>query len=263
MIVMTQSPDQIPRQAERHNSTRSGVSARDTSRASDTIAALTRALAEHDEKLRIAADHIETLEREATKYRRDLNDALAREAQASLDANRDELTGLANRRLLKDRFVQAVAQGARQQRTVALILLDLDSFKTINDRLGHEVGDVVLREIAVRLVAGTRTTDTVCRYGGDEFVILIPEVDTGHTVDIVTLKLQSAISVPVITDRYSIRLSASAGFVNYPRDGETCEAIMRIADDALYRAKSSRGEVSIFTRRDPPRLDSGRSSAAV
>ncbi len=236
--------DQVPPHPERGKGSR-----HEPEHASD-VAELRFALAERDERLRIATAQIEALQTRYARCRLDLTNVLAREVQARLYAYYDELTGLANRRLLKDRFEQASAQGARQHRTVAVLLLDLDDFKTVNDRLGHEVGDEVLRAVAARLMAGTRSTDTVCRYGGDEFIILIPEVESVDTAERLSLKLRTAINDPVVTEHYSIRISASAGFINYPRDGATWEAILHVADDGLYRAKRLRSKVSIFALGD-------------
>lgn len=203
------------------------------------------ALAENFQGLQAASKQIAVLEEANIRRRRELKHLVQREAQARVFGYHDELTGLANRRLLKDRLNQAMAQAARQHGQLALILLDLDDFKSINDRLGHPVGDQVLSIVAARLVAGTRDADTTCRYGGDEFVIMLPQVDDVHMVDVVASKLQAALKAPIFVGHCDIRLTASTGVVVYPDDGESCDALLRVADQGLYRAKAGRSVVSI------------------
>jgi diguanylate cyclase (GGDEF)-like protein len=162
------------------------------------------------------------------------------EAKAQMYANYDELTGLPNRRLLKDRLEQALLQAARQTRPVALILLDLDDFKGVNDSLGHRVGDQVLRVAAKRISSGTRGGDTACRYGGDEFVIMLVEFNDIRTVDDVVGKVQAKLSKPYLVRGVTIRMSASVGRVIYPDDGDCLETLIEKADNALYSAKADR-----------------------
>jgi diguanylate cyclase (GGDEF)-like protein len=138
-----------------------------------------------------------------------------------------------------------VAQAARQHNWVVLLLLDLDSFKKVNDRLGHAGGDKLLQAVARRLMDGIRGADTACRYGGDEFLIMLPEVDNPGIAAAVWGKLKLALSEPYIIDGYEIRLTTSMGGVVYPTDGHTDEELIRKADDALYRAKARRGNAFI------------------
>jgi diguanylate cyclase (GGDEF)-like protein len=138
----------------------------------------------------------------------------------------DELTGLPTRRLLRDRLSQAIAQGIRQDKQVALLLVDLDAFKSVNDRLGHTAGDKLLQALAGRLTDTVRAGDTACRYGGDEFVVMLPAID------------HPSLSEPYFIDEFEIRITASIGSAFYPIDGRTYEELINRADDALYRAKT-------------------------
>ncbi len=203
------------------------------------------ALAESLQTLQFAAQRIVELEKSNDRRRSELQHLVRREAQARVFGYHDELTGLANRRLLKDRLSQAMAQGARENLYVALVLLDLDDFKRVNDELGHPVGDHVLRIVAARLIAATRGADTACRYGGDEFVVMLPQVDNIQMVDAVAGKLRAAITTPIRVGNCEISLTASAGSVVYPDDGETCPGLIEVADRRLYCAKASRTAVAI------------------
>ncbi|MGR8949715.1 MAG: diguanylate cyclase domain-containing protein [Gammaproteobacteria bacterium] len=200
----------------------------------------------------VAAQQVAILKQEYVRGNREVRDALTREAHAPLHGNRDELTGPATRQLLKDRFDQAPAQGARRPGITALILLDLDDFKTINDQLGHNIGDEVLRAVASRLIAVTCIGHAVYRYGGDEVVVLIPEIDGLSEVDMVALKIQLALSKPYLIDNYHIRMQASNGNGNgngnYPGDGTTCKTLVQSAGAALYRAKTVRRNVKLAGR---------------
>jgi diguanylate cyclase (GGDEF)-like protein len=128
---------------------------------------------------------------------------------------------------------------------VVLLLLDLDDFKSINDRLGHAVGDKVLRMVAERLAAGIRGADTACRYGGDEFVIMLPAVADARFAVAVSEKLRTVLSAPYVIDNFEIHMSASTGKVVYPYEGESPVELLEKADVALYREKTTRGKVSI------------------
>ncbi len=158
-------------------------------------------------------------------------------ARVSHFAYHDELTGLANRSLLLDRLSQAIAQAARQHKHVGLLLLDLDGFKSVNDRLGHAIGDELLKRVAQRLLSGIRGADTACRFGGDEFVILLPDVDGEKSAGEVAQKLHSHLAKPYIVEGQSITVTASIGVAVYPRDGKSQDDLIRQADIAMYLAK--------------------------
>lgn len=159
-------------------------------------------------------------------------------SQARFNATHDELTGLLNRNLFKDRLEQAVTQAKRRGRQVGLLFLDLDGFKHINDRFGHQVGDKLLRQIAQRLVGCTRDADTVGRIGGDEFVVLIPEVDGERGAADLARKLKQCLAKPHLIDRHTVVLTASVGSAVYPDDCADHEGLFHYADTAMYVAKA-------------------------
>ncbi len=153
-------------------------------------------------------------------------------------AYHDELTGLPNRTLLLDRLNQALARAKRQHKQLALLLLDLDGFKDVNDRLGHAAGDKLLQRVAERLLSCVRGGDTACRYGGDEFVLLLPEVDDGkHALD-VAHKIRARLAKPYVVDDYPIAVTASVGVAVYPVDGMNRSDLIKQADIAMYLAKT-------------------------
>jgi diguanylate cyclase (GGDEF)-like protein len=211
------------------------------------LAGVRRALTKSQRETKIACREIESLTKANFQLKSKLMRLAQKEAQARTFAYFDELTGLPNRRLLQDRLRQAIAQGARRHKRVVLLLLDLDDFKSINDKLGHAAGDKVLRAVAERLAAGIRGADTACRYGGDEFVIMLPEVEDARMAAAVSEKLRGALSSPYVIDGFEICMTASAGSVVYPYEGESPVELMEKADAALYRAKTTRGQVSITT----------------
>jgi diguanylate cyclase (GGDEF)-like protein/PAS domain S-box-containing protein len=154
-------------------------------------------------------------------------------------ANHDELTGLPNRRLLLDRLAQAITLARRSGDQLAVLFLDLDRFKTINDSLGHTVGDELLRTMAQRIVATVREGDTVARIGGDEFVLLLPRIDTGPHASLVAGKVMEALSQPLRIDGHDLRVTGSIGIAVFPHDGATADLLLRNADAAMYYAKET------------------------
>lgn len=151
-------------------------------------------------------------------------------------ATHDALTGLANRSLLRDSLGSAIALAQRSRRYVAVLLHDLDRFKVINDSLGHEAGDALLRAVAERLVASVRASDTVARLGGDEFVILMPDVAHAEDAAVVARKILAALSHPFTIGHQHVYTSASIGISLYPQDGDQ-DHLLKNADLAMYRAK--------------------------
>ena len=157
---------------------------------------------------------------------------------ARMAAQHDFLTGLPNRVLLLDRMGQAVALARRSCKHVALLFVDLDRFKHVNDSLGHEAGDRLLKEIAARLKACVRATDTVCRQGGDEFVVLLPEAPGINEVAHIAEKLLEACRRRYTIDGQDVHVGASIGISLFPDDGIDVDALTRNADAAMYHAKA-------------------------
>lgn len=153
-------------------------------------------------------------------------------------AHHDALTGLPNRVLFLDRFREALARARRQKQQAAVLFLDLDHFKKINDTLGHDVGDRLLQAAAGRISENVREIDTVARFGGDEFAVLLEMIDDEGGADTVARKLVDDLALPFQVAGNRLQLSASIGIGCYPRDGAEPEALLRNADIAMYRAKT-------------------------
>ena len=154
-------------------------------------------------------------------------------------AHYDPLTELPNRSLLFDRMSNTLTSARRYDKRFAVLFLDLDGFKPINDSYGHDVGDAVLREVARRLEAKVRDSDTVSRHGGDEFVILVPELPESEPLVQLGGKLLDIIAEPYAVDGLELQLTASIGISVYPEDGEDIDSLMKNADSAMYRAKNA------------------------
>lgn len=150
----------------------------------------------------------------------------------------DSLTSLPNRALFEDRIHQAITKATRNKTKLALMIVDLDNFKPINDTYGHKVGDNVLQEAAKRMVSCVRESDTVARIGGDEFIILLPVVEAQQDAEMVAEKIRDVLSQPIAVDKVAISGSSSVGIALYPEQGGDVETLFRNADQALYRAKS-------------------------
>ena len=160
------------------------------------------------------------------------------EARIHFMANHDALTGLPNRTLLEDRLTQAVLHAQRNDRRVTVLFVDLDNFKLVNDSLGHNAGDELLRTIAARMVRCVRATDTVVRLGGDEFVVVLSDqAKTAGSISDTVHKIQAVIAEPIRLQDHDLRVTSSVGIASYPVDGVDAGALMANADAAMYRAK--------------------------
>jgi len=169
-----------------------------------------------------------------------------------MQATHDMLTGLPNRTLLIDRASVAIARAERNQKMLALMLLDLDRFKTVNDSLGHSVGDGLLKAVSSRLLEIVRTSDTIARLGGDEFTILCPEI-TGHAeADEIAQRVLECFKLPFVFNSHKINISTSIGIAIYPEDGTSFETLLKNADIAMYRVKDAgRNNYSFFSQLRP------------
>ncbi len=163
-------------------------------------------------------------------------------------AQHDFLTDLPNRVLLTERLAQAIGLAKRHRKQVALLFLDLDHFKHINDSLGHTIGDLLLQSVADRLTTCVRASDTVCRQGGDEFVILLSEIEQPQDTAQITEKLLAAFALPHLISGQELHISLSIGISVYPDDGNDVDTVMQNADTAMYHAKASgRNNYQFFT----------------
>jgi diguanylate cyclase (GGDEF)-like protein len=178
---------------------------------------------------------------EAAKQRGGLEAELAaaHKAQAELRnlAYHDDLTGLPNRSLLYDRLGLAIAHARREGSHLAVLFVDLDGFKAVNDSFGHGFGDRFLVELAQRLRASVRAGDTVARFGGDEFVVLLDSVTDAEDAAFVAAKVRGAVEAPFLRDGHAVEIAASVGVGVYPGDGASADALVRRADANMYRDK--------------------------
>lgn len=176
-------------------------------------------------------------------------------------AQHDTLTGLANRALFADLVASTIAAARRDHGRLALLLIDLDHFKSINDTFGHAAGDAVLAQFASRLRSAIRESDTAARIGGDEFMVLLRNVRDGADALHVAEKIRTASRLPVITDSQPVRLSVSIGVALYPEHGSTLEELSRRADEAMYQMKGAGRDAVALYRPAPPHLSPGATPA--
>ncbi|WP_390591806.1 putative bifunctional diguanylate cyclase/phosphodiesterase [Simiduia litorea] len=174
---------------------------------------------------------LKRLERENEKFR-------VSEAKASYLAQYDSLTGLPNRALCENRFALALHTQQRRGGLCALLFIDLDNFKTINDSLGHSIGDAVLKTIADRITDSIRASDTACRFGGDEFIVILTDLQDATQAERISTKLLRTLSKPLQLEQHFIDTSASIGIVLAPQDGDSFDAYCKNADIAMYQAKA-------------------------
>jgi diguanylate cyclase (GGDEF)-like protein/PAS domain S-box-containing protein len=169
---------------------------------------------------------------------RDITERKAAEQQIEYQAYHDPLTGLANRRLFQEHLTLALALAQRRNRLVAVLFLDLDHFKLVNDSLGHSIGDALLKQVGVRLKASVREGDTVARVGGDEFTIVLQELASRADAALVAQNVLETIAEPVEVNDHRLYVTTSIGITLFPEDGEDAESLLKNADNAMYRAKA-------------------------
>ena len=203
-----------------------------------TRESLERSVAERTIELRAANARLEA----------EIGERKHAEQRARHLADHDALTGLPNRRILEDRLTQALALSDRNRKHSAAMFVDLDRFKTINDSLGHAVGDLLLKEVAQRLVRQLRIGDTVCRIGGDEFVVVLPQITHGADAAQVARKVIETLSEPILLEGRDITVTPSIGISVFPEDGSDAGTLIRNADVAMYHAKEmGRSNYQFFT----------------
>lgn len=189
-------------------------------------------------RLGAALRQIDTLLLEESLRKQQILVLEAAAASAREWAYHDELTGLPNRRLLLLQFAQALSRAARRHGRVALIYLDLDGFKCINDVLGHSAGDDLLKQVSMRLVGCLRESDMACRIGGDEFVILLPELEGAEAAVTTAEKIRAQLALPYLIGNSGISITTSIGVAMYPDDGAGYSQLIERADVAMYRNKA-------------------------
>lgn len=167
----------------------------------------------------------------------DISESMMHQSTLEYQANHDSLTGLPNRNLLNDRLQQAISSAKRSQHLMALVFVDLDHFKFVNDTLGHDVGDIVLKAIATRLTSCLRNADTAARSGGDEFLLILVEQESTESISAVIRRLLEVIAQPIEVEQQSLHVTCSIGISLYAQDGDTASTLLKNADTAMYHAK--------------------------
>ena len=177
---------------------------------------------------------------------RDMTERKLAEERLNRLAHHDSLTGLPNRLLFADRLTLELAQARRAKQMVGLLFLDLDGFKSVNDLLGHDVGDLLLKAVAQRLGGSVRASDTVARLGGDEFTVILHDLTPVEGAAVVAQKILHVLSQPFVLEGHEVSVTASIGITVYPLDGETVDGLLKNADTAMYRAKAQAGSYQFF-----------------
>lgn len=162
----------------------------------------------------------------------------------------DGLTGLPNRLLLTERLAQLIAIASREARQIALMFLDLDGFKSVNDLFGHDVGDYVLKTIATRLLGELRNSDTVARLGGDEFVVLLDNSDSRESIAIIASRLIEVVNEPIPAEGKNVHVGTSIGISIFKHNGQSVDQLLKLADDAMYEAKKAGKNTFLFSDAD-------------
>jgi len=175
----------------------------------------------------------------AVETLQDVSNQKKYETKLEFQANHDDLTGLANRNLLMDRLNQAISHATRDKQLLSLLFIDLDNFKTVNDTLGHNVGDKLIQKIAKKIQSVIRTGDTVARFGGDEFVVLLFAPENEDYVSNVVQRISQEVATSYSHEGQALNVGSSIGIAMFPEDGLTADALMMNSDRAMYRAKSS------------------------
>jgi len=170
---------------------------------------------------------------------RDITERKASEAKIIHLAHYDALTNLPNRRLVQDRIQQTIVSARRSGAQFAVMFIDLDKFKSINDTLGHDIGDQLLQMVANRLTQSLREEDTIGRQGGDEFIVLLASLGTAKDSAVVAQKIVDVLSAPFVIDGHDLSIGASIGIAIYPQDGDDAEKLVKNSDTAMYRAKEA------------------------
>jgi diguanylate cyclase (GGDEF)-like protein len=203
---------------------------------------------EASEKLTVVNSALEGEIRERVLVDHQLAAAIEQKEAAEDAAFHDVLTGLPNRALFNDRLEHGIAQAKRRGGTLAVMFVDLDKFKSVNDLYGHEVGDIVLQTAARRLKDNSRGDDTVSRHGGDEFLYLLTEIQDNNKFAMIAEKIIKAIAAPcnveVRNNNISTVIGASMGISIFPKDGTTADALIKRADEAMYRSKQDQSGYS-------------------
>jgi len=177
----------------------------------------------------------------------DITENISQEKELEKMALYDSLTKLPNRKLFIDRLKQQISSATRNQESFAVLLLDLDRFKEVNDTLGHAVGDILLAQLGPRLQNALRKNDTIARMGGDEFLILLPQVNQ-DTVTTISNKILEALTKPIIVNEYVLDITASIGCAIYPHHGTDVKSLIKQADVAMYHAKRNQLSLSVYNK---------------
>lgn len=201
---------------------------------------------------------LETLRSTNARLMRELAVLKEREARAQRLADRDALTGLYNRRRMLELLESAIAEAAQQRQRIGLLFIDLNGFKGINDGYGHAAGDRILTMVATRITARVRTGDIVCRYGGDEFVVVLPNVPDAAAVARVADIIRGRVALPYWIQGNEQHLTAAIGESMYPHDGEGAEMLLNRADQAMYRLKARLARPLVSMGSTPPPRQSRR-----
>lgn len=209
----------------------------DIAASGDVAAACVAAVARAPSSLRDARRQIDTLMSINAHLVREIAELRKREAQAQRLAERDGLTGTYNRAKMLDLLQGCVTAASQQNQRVAVLFIDLDGFKRVNDTHGHQVGDQLLISVAARIAARARIGDFVCRFGGDEFVVILPSVADAAAADKVAASIRRRVGLPYRIDGIAVEVTAAVGVAVYPDQAGSAAALLHVADQSMYRAK--------------------------